>query len=221
MKRSILFILLFVAFINVKAQEEQLIKRGDYSLIFINNDHMLSETLAQNIVNTYFKVYPKMVDKYNQSASKIVTISIDTNYKRVAISGNNKITIGALWMQQHKEDTDLITHELVHVAKGFKAIGPEWLIEGIADCGRFEFGLNNAAAGWSLPPVEQWQSYKMGYRVAARFLLWIDKYQQSDTILKLSKRLKEDTYTSQAWNDITGKSLDELWALYLKNTDMD
>jgi Peptidase of plants and bacteria len=221
MKRSILFILLFVAFINVKAQEEQLIKRGDYSLIFINNDHMLSETLAQNIANTYFKVYPKMVDKYNQSASKIVTISIDTNYKRVAISGNNKITIGALWMQQHKEDTDLITHELVHVAKGFKAIGPEWLIEGIADCGRFEFGLNNTAAGWSLPPVEQWQSYKMGYRVAARFLIWIDKYQQSDAILQLSKRLKEDTYTSQAWNEITGKNLDELWALYLKNTDMD
>ncbi|TKB97251.1 basic secretory protein-like protein [Pedobacter cryotolerans] len=221
MNKSILFILLFVAFTDVKAQKEQLIKRGDYSLIFINNDHMLSETLAQDIANTYFGVYPKMVAKYNQSASKIVTISIDTNYKRVAISGNNKITIGALWMQQHKEDTDLITHELVHVAKGFKSIGPEWLIEGIADCGRFEFGLNNAAAGWSLPPVEQWQSYKMGYRVAARFLLWIDKYQQSDTILQLSKRLKEDTYTSQAWNDITGKSLDELWALYLKNTDMD
>ncbi|RYF23810.1 MAG: secretory protein [Flavobacteriales bacterium] len=221
MNRSILFILLFVAFTDVKAQKEQLIKRGDYSLIFRNNDHMLSETLAKNIANTYFMVYPKMVAKYNQSASKIVTISIDTNYKRVAISGDDKITIGALWMQQHKEDTDLITHELVHVAKGFKAIGPEWLIEGIADCGRFEFGLNNAAAGWSLPAVEQWQSYKMGYRVAARFLLWIDKYQQSDAILKLSKRLKEDTYTSQAWNDITGKSLDELWVLYLKNTDVD
>ena len=221
MSKLILFILLIFAFTNVSAQQEELIKRGDYSLIFINNDHRLSETLAQNIANTYFEVYPKMVAKYNQNASKTVTISIDTNYKRVAISGNNKITIGALWMQQHKEDTDLITHELVHVAKGFKAIGPEWLIEGIADCGRFEFGLNNAAAGWSLPSVEAWQNYKMGYRVAARFLLWINKYQQSDTILQLSKRLKEDTYNSQAWNEITGKSLDELWALYLKNTDID
>ncbi|PWS26903.1 secretory protein [Pedobacter yonginense] len=223
MKKYKLMLSLFclLLFCKVQAQKEQVITRGDYTLVFLDNSNLIAEELGQKLINTFFEVYPKMVADYNPSAKKRVTLSIDINYPRVAISGNGKILIGAVWMQKHPEDTDLVTHELVHIVQDFKALGPEWLIEGLADCGRFEYGLNNAAAAWSLPSVHPLQSYKIGYRVAARFLLWLNKYQESTTIFQLNTALKYDTYSEQTWKEITGKSLDELWALYLKNNDID
>ncbi|MBC6111542.1 basic secretory protein-like protein [Pedobacter fastidiosus] len=223
MKKSLLILSLITLFLGFKAnaQHEQLIKRGDYTLVFLNNSEIITEELSQNITNTFFEVYPKMVAEYNPDATKKVTISIDINYKKVAISGNGKILLGALWMQQHPEDTDLVTHELMHIVQDFKALGPEWLIEGLADCGRFQYGLNNAAADWSLPSLSSFHSYKMGYRVAARFLLWVNKYKESTTIIQLNTALKYNTYSADSWKEITGKSLDELWALYLQNKDID
>ncbi|KQN38446.1 hypothetical protein ASE92_03150 [Pedobacter sp. Leaf41] len=223
MKKSILTISFIVLLLNSKtfAQGDQRIKRGEYTLEFIDNSTFITEELAQKLANTFFEVYPKMVKAFNPDATKTVILSIDTNYKKVAISGKGKILIGANWLSQHQEDTDLVTHELMHIVQDFKAMGPEWLLEGLADCGRFQYGLNNVAADWSLPSVDPRQHYRMGYRVTARFLLWVDKYQRPNTIAQLNTQLKNNTYTSESWKQITGKNVDELWALYLTNKDID
>ena len=223
MKKSILILSFIVFLLNSKtfAQGDQRIKRGEYTLEFLDNSTFITEELAQKLANTFFEVYPKMVKAFNPDATKTVILSIDTNYKKVAISGKGKILIGANWLSQHQEDTDLVTHELMHIVQDFKAMGPEWLLEGLADCGRFQYGLNNVAADWSLPPVDPRQHYKMGYRVTARFLLWVDKYQKPNTIAQLNTLLKNNTYTSESWKQITGKNVDELWALYLTNKDID
>lgn len=223
MKKSILTISFIVLLLNSKtfAQGDQRIKRGEYTLEFLDNSTFITEELAQKLANTFFEVYPKMVKAFNPDATKTVILSIDTNYKKVAISGKGKILIGANWLSQHQEDTDLVTHELMHIVQDFKAMGPEWLLEGLADCGRFQYGLNNVAADWSLPSVDPRQHYRMGYRVTARFLLWVDKYQRPNTIAQLNTQLKNNTYTSESWKQITGKNVDELWALYLTNNDID
>jgi hypothetical protein len=223
MKKSILTISFIVLLLNSKtfAQGDQRIKHGEYTLEFIDNSTFITEELAQKLANTFFEVYPKMVKAFNPDATKTVILSIDTNYKKVAISGKGKILIGANWLSQHQEDTDLVTHELMHIVQDFKAMGPEWLLEGLADCGRFQYGLNNVAADWSLPSVDPRQHYRMGYRVTARFLLWVDKYQRPNTIAQLNTQLKNNTYTSESWKQITGKNVDELWALYLTNKDID
>lgn len=223
MKKSILTISFIVLLLNSKtfAQGDQRIKRGEYTLEFLDNSTFITEELAQKLANTFFEVYPKMVKAFNPDATKTVILSIDTNYKKVAISGKGKILIGANWLSQHQEDTDLVTHELMHIVQDFKAMGPEWLLEGLADCGRFQYGLNNVAADWSLPSVDPRQHYRMGYRVTARFLLWVDKYQRPNTIAQLNTQLKNNTYTSESWKQITGKNVDELWALYLTNNDTD
>jgi len=223
MKKSILILSFIVFLLNSKtfAQGDQRIKRGEYTLEFLDNSTFITEELAQKLANTFFEVYPKMVKAFNPDATKTVILSIDTNYKKVAISGKGKILIGANWLSQHQEDTDLVTHELMHIVQDFKAMGPEWLLEGLADCGRFQYGLNNVAADWSLPSVDPRQHYKMGYRVTARFLLWVDKYQKPNIIAQLNTQLKNNTYTSDSWKQITGKNVDELWALYLTNKDID
>ncbi|MCX2573064.1 basic secretory protein-like protein [Pedobacter sandarakinus] len=223
MKNSILMLSLFGLLVHFKAgaEQEQLIKRGKYSLSFVNNSPLVTNKLQQDIANTFFKVYPEMVAEYNPKASKKVTIAIDTNYQGVAISGNNKITLSGKWMEMHPEDTDLVTHELFHIAQNFSGTGPEWLVEGLADCARFKYGLNNAPASWTLPPVASWQSYKQGYRVAARFLLWVDKYQTPNTIELLNAKLKSNNYNAAFWEETTGKTLDNLWELYVQNKDVD
>lgn len=223
MKKSILILSFIVFLLNSKtfAQGDQRIKRGEYTLEFLDNSTFITKELTQKLANTFFEVYPKMVKAFNPDATKTVILSIDTNYKKVAISGKGKILIGANWILQHQEDTDLVTHELMHIVQDFKAMGPEWLLEGLADCGRFQYGLNNVAADWSLPPVDPRQHYRMGYRVTARFLLWVDKYQKPNTIAQLNTQLKDNTYTSESWKQITGKNVDELWALYLTNKDID
>lgn len=223
MKKSILILSFIVFLLNSKtfAQGDQRIKRGEYTLEFLDNSTFITEELTQKLANTFFEVYPKMVKAFNPDATKTVILSIDTNHKKVAISGKGKILIGANWLSQHQEDTDLVTHELMHIVQDFKAMGPEWLLEGLADCGRFQYGLNNVAADWSLPSVDPRQHYRMGYRVTARFLLWVDKYQKPNTIAQLNTQLKNNTYTSESWKQITGKNVDELWALYLTNKDID
>ncbi|MCX2474696.1 basic secretory protein-like protein [Pedobacter sp. MC2016-05] len=223
MKKSILILSFIVFLLKSKtfAQGDQRITRGEYTLDFLDNSTFITEELAQKLANTFFEVYPKMVKAFNPDATKTVILSIDTNYKKVAISGKGKILIGANWLSQHQEDTDLVTHELMHIVQDFKAMGPEWLLEGLADCGRFQYGLNNVAADWSLPSVDPRQHYRMGYRVTARFLLWVDKYQKPNTIAQLNTQLKNNTYTSESWKQITGKNVDELWALYLTNKDID
>ncbi len=223
MKQSLIMLSFLCGLFTIKAaaQGDQLIERGEYSLAFMDNSSMISEELGQKLIHTFFEVYPKMVKAYNAKAPKRVILSIDTGYKKVAISGNGKILIGDNWMSQHQEDTDIVTHELMHIVQNFKALGPEWLTEGLADCGRFQYGLNNVAADWGLPPAAPFQHYKMGYRVTARFLLWIDKYQKPNTIAMLNAKLKDDTYSSASWKEITGKTVDELWAMYLVNKDID
>ncbi|RZK19860.1 MAG: secretory protein [Pedobacter sp.] len=223
MKKTLLTLSITCVLLTFKvfAQGDQLIKRGEYTLNFEDNSSYITEELGQKLANTFFEIYPKMVKEFNPKASKTVTLSIDTNYRKVAISGNGKILIGALWLSRHQEDTDLVTHELMHIVQEFKALGPEWLLEGLADCGRFQYGLNNVAADWSLEPVSPLQHYKMGYRVTARFLLWINKYHTPTTISQLNAKLKVDTYTSDSWKQVTGKTVDELWAMYIINKDID
>lgn len=223
MKKSLLTLSFICLLWNIKvmAQGDQQIKRGEYTLEFLDNSAVITEEFGQKLANTFFEVYPKMVKAFNPDATKTVILSIDTNYKKVAISGKGKILIGANWLSQHQEDTDLVTHELMHIVQDFKAMGPEWLLEGLADCGRFQYGLNNVAADWSLPPVDPRQHYRMGYRVTARFLLWVDKFQKPNTIAQLNTQLKNNTYTDASWKQITGKGVDELWTLYIQNKDID
>ncbi|RYF24030.1 MAG: hypothetical protein EOO42_06255 [Flavobacteriales bacterium] len=103
MKKSLLILSFFSLLLSFKAsaQGDQLIKRGEYTLKFLDNSSLISEELAQNLANTFFEVYPKMVKDLNPKATKTVTLMLDTNYKKVAVSGKGNILIGALWMSQH------------------------------------------------------------------------------------------------------------------------
>lgn len=188
-----------------------------YYLTIVDNSSVLPSSTRQMIVNTFFEVYPQMTSRFNPSASKTVTLTIDPNYSGAAYASGNNIVLSANWINSNPNDTDCITHELMHVVQAYPHYNPVWLIEGIADYARYRYGINNPASGWSLPNYSPSQHYTDSYRVTARFLAWCEMNIDNGIVNKLDERLRNNTYNSNTWAEICGYTVDQLWNLYSQN----
>ncbi|GGI21945.1 basic secretory protein-like protein [Pedobacter mendelii] len=213
---SILFFVALIPLTQLKAQE--IIKKKGYTLSFESNFAELDPKLKKRLIETFFEVYPKLAKEYNPNTLKEVKFSVDTNYKGVAATSNGKVTFSSIWMVKHPEDIDVVTHEVMHIVQDYgRSVGPGWLTEGIADYVRSKFGIDNPGAKWTMPDLKPEHSYKNSYRITARFFTWIEKNVKSGTIKAVDASLRDHTYTSAIWTNLTGKDLDGLWADYVKN----
>lgn len=194
------------------------ISKHGFTLIFINKDSLFSAVTEQRLKDAFWEIYPKEVKRFNKHAMHTITIVVSNDYKGVAATLNGVVKIDQDWLTQHPEDIDVITHELMHVVQGYVYNVPDnWLTDGIADYARYTFGVNNQKAGWSLPPYRPTQSYRNSYRVAARFLVWVEKKKNKKIVDHLNKALRNGSYQPSIWNKYTGESLNQLWADYGKN----
>jgi len=213
----VLFACLFTTAIAASAQTKTYIQKG-FTLNFTNTDATIDSATYLRWINTFFEIYPKEAAKYNEQTNKVVFMIIDTAYKGVAATGNAHIRINPTWIHQHPEDIDVVTHEAMHIVQSYgRSVGPGWLTEGIADYVRNEFGVNNAAAKWTLGEYKAGQNYTNSYRITAHFLLWADKKVKPGLVKELDKQLRDHTYTADTWKQQTNKTLDELWQDYVSN----
>jgi hypothetical protein len=193
---------------------DTIVKKGD-TLVFINKDSSFDHIVAQNLINTFFTVYPQEVKTYNTHSLKKVTIIIDPGYKGVAATDNGIVRINPEWMHKHPEDIDAVTHEVMHIVQAYPSnAGPGWITEGIADYVRNEFGVNNDKSGWKLPEYNDKQKYTDAYRVTARFFLYLTKKYDKNLVKDLDSAMRNKEYTSGFWQKETGKTIDELWKDY-------
>jgi hypothetical protein len=110
---------------------------------------------------------------------------------------------------------------VMHIVQDYgDNVGPGWLTEGIADYARNKFGVNNAAANWSLPAYKPTQNYDNAYRITARFLLWIEVKVKPGMVRTLDFQLRTHSYTNNTWKQLTGKALDELWKAYTEKPEV-
>ncbi|MFT3904030.1 MAG: basic secretory protein-like protein [Niabella sp.] len=194
------------------------IKKGKFTLVFINKSAKFSTATKDRMVQTFFKVYPKEAKLYNKKTRNIVTIVIEPAYAGVAAASNGIIKVNPEWMIKNPEDIDVVTHEVMHIVQAYPGVaGPGWVTEGIADYVRYKLGVNNAAANWSLPAYNSKQSYKDAYRVTARFLVWVEKNYNKHLVKKLDTAMRTKTYTDGIWKKLTRKTVDELWDVYKNN----
>ncbi|MES2827964.1 MAG: basic secretory protein-like protein [Bacteroidota bacterium] len=194
------------------------LKKGAYQLVFISKAPDFDPVVKQNLINTYFKVYPKLVKKFNKKTTKEVLFVVDTAYKGVAEASGNRILFSANYMKSHPTDIDIVTHEGMHLVQGYGySAGPVWLTEGIADYIRYKYGVDNIGSKWALPDFNEKQNYKNSYRITARFFEWLEQNVKKGLIMTLDKELRAHTYTEQSWAKLTGKTIDELWADYAKS----
>jgi len=195
----------------------QTISRKKFTLIFISKDSAFSKETTQQLIDAFFTVYPKEVKRFNQHALKKVTFIIDPGYKGVAATSNGIVRYSPDWLTKHPQDIDVVTHEAMHIVQDYAGKGEGWLTEGIADYVRYKYGVNNEKGNWALPAFKAEQSYKNAYRVTARFLAWLEKNVNKKIVDKLDKASRDGTYTPNTWKELTGKTVDELWAAYAAN----
>ncbi|WP_186755411.1 basic secretory protein-like protein [Echinicola salinicaeni] len=198
-----------------ETEEKEVVKKGKYTLTFVNQNPNLNEEVKAGLIKTFFKVYPKMVKDFNKEAITEVTVTIDTAYNGVAYAHNGKITIASQWLDKKPEDLDVITHEGMHLVQAYPGgSGPGWLTEGIADYVRYVYGVDNEGAGWSLPDFDPQHHYKNSYRITARFLLWINQRFDKDFVQRMDEKMRKKEYDESLWSLYTGKTLEELWDQY-------
>jgi hypothetical protein len=214
---SLIFVFVFtISF--AQAQETETFKEKGYTLIFKNNYANLDPALKKRMVATFFKVYPKLAEDFNKNTDKEVVFYVDTNYKAIAATGGGRIVFNPQWFVKNPGDIDVVTHEVMHIIQSYgNGSGPGWLTEGIADYVRFKYGVDNPGAKWTLTPFKPEHSYKNAYRITARFLNWLELNGNKGIVVKLDSAMRNHTYKDTLWKDLTGKTVDELWAAYAAN----
>jgi len=191
------------------------LKKGDYTLIISGNDDTFDNGLKEKLISTFFTVYPKIAKAYNKNTDKQVTFFIDTAYHGVAATDNGRVVFSAAYMTKHPNDIDVVTHEVMHIVQGYgETNGPWWVTEGIADYVRSEFGVANEAANWRLPAYKATQNFDNSYRTTTAFFTWIEKKVKKGFVKKMDGLMRDHKYTDNAWKELTGKTVQELWKQY-------
>jgi hypothetical protein len=197
--------------------QDSIVRKG-YTLIFSNNAPEFAspagDAVKARMIEAFFKVYPQEAAVYNPKARAKVYFLIDSSYTGVAEAGDGHVRFSSKWMLKSPTDLDVVAHEVMHIVQDYNGDNPGWLVEGIADYARYKFGVDNEASGWTLPAYKSTQSYTNSYRITARFLVWLEKNVKPNLVKQLDTACRNNTYTAQTWKDLTGKTVDELWAAY-------
>ena len=192
-------------------------QRNGYTLVVTDKNSGVAQSTVDTMVSTFFTIYPEEARDFNPDTSKTVTIVLDPSYGGVAATANATETYGAAYMIAHPKDTDTVTHESMHIVQDYGQQNiPGWLVEGIADYARYRYGVNNGAAGWSLPAYQSGQKYTDSYRVTARFLVWVEQHHPG-AVQRFDAALRGRRYTANTWVQITGASVDTLWGRYTQS----
>lgn len=146
-------------------------------------------------------------------APKEVTLHFDPKMKGVAHALGGKISIAAAWVRSHPDDYGMVVHELTHVVQSYPPGGPGWLVEGIADYIRIVH-YEPQAPRPRIDPAKA--SYKDAYKTTAIFLEWVEKNHAEGLVAKMNAALRQGAYDDALWPKCTGRSVDELWKLFVQ-----
>ncbi len=200
---------------NFIVNKPDTISRNGLTLYFDDPDKSFTDAYKKRFVDTYFEQYPKLIKKYNTNSPKTLTFNINKSYTGIAVNYVNSIEFNPAWFETNPEDIDVITHELMHSVQGYGYNNvPMWVTEGIADYVRATEGINNEKGNWSMPDYNSMQNYDNSYRITARFFVWITQNYKSDFVNMLDDACRKQNYSDATWENITGKTLNELWKAY-------
>jgi hypothetical protein len=189
-----------------------------------------NEKLAPVVVAWYPKIVA-LLPSDGFDAPESFTIVFTSEYQGVAATAGTRVLCSPEWFRNNLEGEAIgaVVHELVHVVQQYRwgrrtADGqrpPGWLTEGIPDYIRwflYEPQTRGAEIG---PDRVAGARYDGSYRVSANFLNWAVAQHGDDIIPKLNAALREGRYKEELWNQLTGKSVDDLgieWKVSLERS---
>lgn len=184
---------------------EPLQSSGDYTVTITNDDPALSD-------ETFFQVYPQLRERFNLTAPAAVGFHFIPNLGYPAFANPTEIVFSSTHFIENPEDWDVVTHEAMHLIQ-HPSVSVSWLIEGIADYVRDEYGVHNEAGRWALEETPG-KYYNAGYKDAALFLQSIERSYAPRLVDDLTAALRANRYSEDLWVEYTGLTLDQLWDEY-------
>ncbi len=174
---------------------------------------------AEKVARICERAYPMINDELQSEGYKpphSVKMSLKSSYRGVAATAGDQITGSVKFFKDHPDDVGAMVHETVHVVQNYRRGGnPGWLVEGVADYVRF-FKFEPGKLGQIDPNRAH---YDGSYRVTAAFLAYLTEKYDKHLVRKLNKLMREGSYKPEVFQELTGKTLDELdteWRATLK-----
>jgi len=193
--------------------------------IAINFDEMpeLKDWVEKKLRPALEAWYPKIVemlpsDGYRAPAR--FTVTLKKEMEGVAYTAGTRVVCAGPWFKQNLEGEAVgaVIHELVHVVQQYgRARGtpnPGWLVEGVADYIRwFKYEQPNLRPR----PDPAKSKYTDSYRVTGAFLNYLMEKQSDQLVKQLNAAMRQGRYRPELWKELTGKTVDELWAKFAED----
>lgn len=165
------------------------------------------------LATLYYQCYPALLERFEhpkRPAPRQITLVLKGGLNVPAYCSGAEITVSTDWLRRNPDDVALLTHELTHAVQAYPVGEPGWLVEGLADYARQKYGPKEQP-GWALPArLAARQTYKDSYRVAARFLGWLES-RHPGVLDQVHRRLQDREFSLDDFRTFTGKSVDTLW----------
>ncbi len=190
---------------------------SNYHLNIQGADSTLNTYIA-NAQQEFTIVYPQLVKRWSadpQKAPEKVTLQFEKNLGNPAETvGGNIIKIDLDYAHTNPYDPGVLTHELTHVVQNYPTY-VVWLTEAIANYSSQLYGPRREETFRSASKYIPDTTYTSNpYDTGSRFLFWISQNKRHDIVDRLNRILQANTYTPNSFMQLTGQSLDQLWAEY-------
>lgn len=181
----------------------------------------LKDWVENRLRPTLEKWYPIIVQMLPSEGYKAPTrfsVTFKKEMNGVAYTAGTRVVCAGPWFKQNLdgEAVGAVVHELVHVVQQYGRTrgnrNPGWLVEGVADYIRwFRYEPEHLRPRPNLARAK----YTDSYRTTAAFLNWLMEKHDNQLIRKLNAAMREGKYRPELWQELTGKTVDELWADYV------
>jgi hypothetical protein len=191
---------------------------SDCHLTIQNSDPSLDDILRRYQI-AFNTACPELVARFasQPDIAKNVTLTV-SHIDAAAVTSGGHITLDDNFARQNpKQVVGALIHELTHIVQAGEN-APGWFIEGMADYARSIYGP--ADDDWSMPPVKPGDSYNDAYRVAARFLHWLDQHTVPTIVDQLSHAAQTGGSFSATFQRLTGDTVDGEWNKYVANSTL-
>jgi Peptidase of plants and bacteria len=171
---------------------------------------------AKELVNEWYPKVVAILATEGFSPPSKVALVFQKDKKGVADASGTTIRIAADWVRKHPEDKGMVIHEMTHVIQSYRRgrVNAGWLVEGIADYVRY-VRFEPDAPPKRIDPNRA--KYTDAYNTTARFLAWIEKTYDRKIVSELNDALRHREYDPELFPIYTGRTLDELWAAFIKS----
>lgn len=134
-----------------------------------------------------------------------ITVHVERHGPGAAWTNGTDVSLSASWFSEHPNDIGGVLHEFTHAIMRAPTYDQTtiWLIEGLADWVRDELGHD---APWTKAHHEPGKA-AAGYQTTAHFLQFLER-KHPGTVKRLAQALMADTYTPDAFLQLTGTSLE-------------